>query len=129
MRNKAVVLMALVALAIMASSCHEVVLKKYSVRADGTVLNREGKPVTNLGLKWGTVVQWCNETDLIVVIRAAPAILGGKETIRLRPGDCVERRVLSAATTSPYETQVVTEDGEEEGQGGGTIKVPEEGDD
>ncbi len=129
MRNKVVIAVALVAISVVASSCHEMVMEKYSIRADGMVLNSKGEPVKDITLKHGVVVRWCNDSDLIVVIKTNRSILGGKETIRLRPGDCIDRRVLSAAQSADYTTQVVTEEGDEEGQGGGTIKVPEDGGD
>ena len=128
MRTRIVVLIALLAVAVIASSCHEMTAQKYSVRADGTVLNSNGEPVRDLELRRGTVVRWCNETEFIIVIKTDGRILGGRETIRLRPGECIDRRVLSGAASSDYETHVVTEDGDEEGQGGGTIKVGEEDD-
>jgi hypothetical protein len=126
MRSKVVIFIALVAIAVVAGACHEMVAEKYSVRADGTVLNAKGEPAGDIEVKRGAVLRWCNETDLIVVIKTDGSILGGKEVIRLRPGECIDRRVLSGAATADYETQVVTEDGDEEGQGGGTIKVGED---
>ena len=130
MRNKVVILTLVVAIAIVASSCHEMSTETYSVGADGTVLNAKGEPTVDLYFTRGDVIRWCNETEFIVVIKTDKRILGGRDTIRLKPGDCIELRVLSDAQPADYETEVVTEDGEDEGQGGGTIKVGEgEGDD
>jgi len=93
---------------------------------DCKVVDGSGAVLSELKLKTGDTVRWCNRSTGVVFIGfSTHKILSGATSLRLNPGECVERRVGSMPYGFEYEWgfSCVDASGTKTGNGGSPEKV------
>lgn len=109
---------------LLVSSCYDTPDQKLHFGAGFVLIGDKNEPVTALSFLVGQKVQWCNETASTVIVTTSDRkILGGRTSVRLAPGECIEIKVLKSHGDFTLQWAYVGEDGTVEGEGGSPGKV------